>query len=149
MFTGDAFNGLINCYKEFLDLVKRKKIPVKSLCTMNLLQLMVISMCEGENEQGLPRWVPRGCLGREAAGIGDEQQCLCSQPTPRAACWAAHPQLPIPAEQSHGDGSAWNTPARQRGEPCYDPEGMLLLLGYINRGSWLPQCLRKKCFGQK
>lgn len=85
-------------------------------------------MCEGENEQGLPRWVPRGCPGREAAEVGDGQQCLCSQPAPTAACCAAHPQLPIPAEQSHSDGSAWNSPAPQRGEPCYDPEGMLLLL---------------------
>lgn len=45
-FTRDAFNGLINRYKKMLDLVKgkKKKITAKSLCTVDLLQLISVSV---------------------------------------------------------------------------------------------------------
>lgn len=99
MFTGDAFNGLINCYKELLDLVNRKKITVKSVCTMNLSQLMGISLCEGENEHGLLRRGVSG--GRAGMAAGQPQGSRAVLPARSHRCLPCCPcTAPIPAEQT-------------------------------------------------
>lgn len=110
MFTGDAFNGLINCYKELLDLVKRKKITVKSLCTMNLSQLMGISLREGDNGTGCRAGVSRE--GGPGSLLGSSRAAgLCSLPAHTAACCAAHAQLPSLQSKPHAEGTACDSPA--------------------------------------
>lgn len=132
---------------------------------MDLLQLMVTSMREGENEHGLPRWVSRGSLGREAAGIAGGQlrgkqaavpvlpahshSCLLGLPihsSPARGWWS-----PIPAEQTPWGWQCLQLPCgcregpgvgRQRGGLCCAP------MGYISRASWLPQCQRKEVLGK-
>lgn len=68
VFTGDALNGLINCYKGLLDLVKRK-IAAKSLCTIDLSQLIVISTHKRWKWHCLLRIMHKVCL-REHWGQG-------------------------------------------------------------------------------
>lgn len=103
MFTGDAFNGLINCYKELLDLVERKK--KKNRCQKSLhnepLALMVVSMSEGENEPGLPLGAP-GVSREGAAGslMGSSGEAVPVLPAlSQLPEMPAHPQLPFPANK--------------------------------------------------
>lgn len=123
MFTGDAVNGLINCYKELLDLVKRKKITAKSLCTIDLLQLIAVSMHEGENEHrchaecpghvsegrqsgSLMGWVAQGEAGSSTPAPSPLTSCLLCLPIDNSPArgWLSQQAFPSLLEVSHSDG---------------------------------------------
>lgn len=145
---------------------------------MGLLQLIVISMHEGENEHGLPCCMPWGCLRREAVRFtdglggseGSRQQRLCSQPAHPAACCAcplATPQLGA-GEVSKYSHHCWKYPivmgvpvtplqtlvGKDKEWPS-SVKGFVMLLwecycsSDISRGpSSLPQCVSKEFWGK-